>query len=107
MLPILPRPQVGAGRIRKEREIQVHTQKAVFVNSLVCVASEIFALHRTSFFRPQRISAVFLFLSIDYLHQMLFRPVTQHKNQLLTGGFRYVYYEEKHLAGRTGYGSKE
>ena len=60
MLPILPRPQVGAGRIRKEREIQVHTQKAVLVNSLVCVATEIFALHRTVFSTAED-SAVFCF----------------------------------------------
>ena len=62
MLPILSGPLVGAGRIRKEREIQVHTQKAVFVNSLVCVTTEIFALHRT-LFRPQRILRFFCFPS--------------------------------------------
>ena len=77
MLPILSGPLVGAGRIRKEREIQVHTQKAVFENGLVCVATEIFALHRTVFSTAED-SAVFLFpVAIGYLHQMLFRPVTQ------------------------------
>ena len=58
MLPILPRPLVGAGRIRKEREIQVHTQKAVFENGLVCVPLR-FSLCIELSFRPQRILRFF------------------------------------------------